>query len=99
MPSTVAVAPLHCLSKYRMTLATSPFDGFATPSPSAMLSCHLQLICRIVHLRPIRCTSVTPCAIVLHESSAISPADDMFATSISISWNFSSIAPAPVNLP
>ncbi len=92
-----AVAPLHCLSRYRITLTVSEFRGSATPSDSTVAIWNRQPIDRIMHLRPTLVTSVTPCGILTHESAAIVPPVAIVASSMSRSWNFSS--PPVLNLP
>ena len=86
-----AVAPLHCLSRYMMTLVVS------SPAPELValgrVTRNLQLI-RMVHLRPIRVTSVVPWAILLMESVTPPPVA-MTASLRSRSKNFSSM-PRPV---
>ncbi len=94
---TVAVAPLHCLSRYRIKrTVTLPNDSTVVAS---FFMVQRQLICLIVHFRPTLVTSVTPWAMPLQLSSMIVPFTSTLASFISMSWNFSSIAPAPVNLP
>ena len=85
---TPAAAPLVCLSRYTITRTVS--DVVVTATPSGSLILNLQLMLRRVHFRPIRWTSVTPCAIMLMLAWAIVPFVAIVASSISRSWNFSS---------
>ncbi len=58
-----------------------------------------QFMSLMRHFRPMRCTSVTPCAILLQLSCASVAPVAMAASSMSRSWNFSSPIDPPKNPP
>ncbi len=84
----MAVAPFACLSRYNIILTTSFASVRFAALAISMLNRQPMLFMR--HFRPMRCTSVTPCAILLQLSWASVAPVAMAASSISRSWNFSS---------